>query len=126
VTNRMIVEIVETEELKDLDRVISVLNQIKSEGIRIAVDDFGSGYSNFDYLIKINPTYVKIDQTIIQRVMTDERAKELLKSIVLFAKNSGIQTVAEFIDSIELEDEMRRVGIDYVQGWLIGKAERII
>ena len=83
----MIVEIVETEELKDLDRVISVLNQIKSEGIRIAVDDFGSGYSNFDYLIKINPTYVKIDQTIIQRVMTDERAKELLKSIFVFAKN---------------------------------------
>jgi len=126
VTNRMIVEIIETEELKDLDRVISVLNQIKSEGIRIAVDDFGSGYSNFDYLIKINPAYVKIDQTIIQRVMTDERAKELLKSIVLFAKNSGIQTVAEFIDSVELEDEMRRIGIDYVQGWLIGKAERTI
>jgi len=126
VANRMVVEIVETEELKDLDRVISVLNQIKAEGIRIAVDDFGSGYSNFDYLIKINPAYVKIDQTIIQRVMTDERAKELLKSIVLFAKNSGIQTVAEFIDSVELEDEMKRIGIDYVQGWLIGKAERTI
>ncbi|HOU85741.1 MAG TPA: EAL domain-containing protein [Spirochaetota bacterium] len=126
VANRMIVEIVETEELKDLDRVISVLNQIKAEGIRIAVDDFGSGYSNFDYLIKINPAYVKIDQTIIQRVMADERAKELLKSIVLFAKNSGIQTVAEFIDSVELEDEMKRIGIDYVQGWLIGKAERTI
>ncbi len=124
VANRMVVEIVETEELKDLNKVLSVLNEIKSEGIRIAVDDFGSGYSNFDYLIKINPAYVKIDQTIIQRVMTDERAKELLKSIVLFAKKSGIQTVAEYIDSQELEDEMRCIGIDYVQGWLIGKAEK--
>jgi PAS domain S-box-containing protein len=121
---RVIVEIVESEELLDFERAGEILVRLKTAGIGIAIDDFGSGYSNFEYLLRLSPDYIKIDRAIIQSITTDKRAAEMLQSIVTFAKNAGIMTIAEFIDSEALVIEMRRLGVDFLQGWLIGKGER--
>lgn len=123
IANRLIIEVVETEELVDLDRALESLERIRAEGMRIAIDDFGSGYSNFDYLLKLNPSFIKIDQSIIQNLMSDLRAQKLVASIVGFSRTTGIKTIAEYIDSEALLENVRSLGIDYVQGWLIGKAE---
>ena len=122
VLGRLFVEIVETEELRDFERAGEVLDSLRAEGIGIAVDDFGSGYSNFEYLLRLNPEYIKIDRVIIQNILSDDRAKDLLRSIILFAKKTGIKTIAEFIDSEALMEEIRILGVDFAQGWLIGKA----
>ena len=121
VLNRLIIEIVESEELEDYEKITRVLSTLSSTGLRIAIDDFGSGYSNFDYLLKLNPAFIKIDRTITQNILQDVRAKELLKSIVNFAKYSKIKTIAEYIDSEQLQHEVNLLDVDYAQGWLIGR-----
>jgi PAS domain S-box-containing protein len=121
VADRLIIEVVETEELRDPGRTFRALDDLRAAGMRIAVDDFGAGYSNFDYLLKLNPSYVKIDQSITQNLLKDERARGLLFSVVQFAKTSGMKTIAEYIDSPELLAQVKSVGVDFAQGWLIGK-----
>jgi len=123
VANRMVVEIVETQELVNFERVTLILDALKSQGIKIAIDDFGSGYSNFNYLLRLNPHYVKIDGSIISQVEINLRAKELVKSLVDFARHSNISTIAEYVDSPALLDTVKSLGVDYAQGWLIGKAK---
>lgn len=125
VNNRIIVEIVETEELVDLDRAAKALYRIKSAGMRIGIDDFGAGYSNFKYLLSLEPSFIKIDGSIVKAAQSNERAKELIVSIVHFASQSGMETVAEFVDSEETLELMRNLGLDHIQGYYIGPPEPI-
>lgn len=118
---RMVVEIVETEELVAYDEALKALRRLKAEGIKLAIDDFGTGYSNFTYLLKVDPDYVKLDGSIISRIVSDARAEGLARSIVAFARDSGIQTVAEYVSSKEIADAAASLGIDYLQGFWIGK-----
>jgi EAL domain-containing protein (putative c-di-GMP-specific phosphodiesterase class I) len=119
-SSRLIVEIVETEEMKDFERIVSILADLRKEGIRIAIDDFGSGYSSFEYILKLNPSFIKIDRVITQSILSDQRAYGIMKSVIEFARHSGIQTVAEYVDSAELRDTVVTLGVDYIQGWLVG------
>lgn len=84
---RLIVEIVETEELEDFESANQALDELRAAGIRIAIDDFGSGYASFEYLLKLNPAYIKIDRAIVSQLESDPRAVQLTRSIVDFAKN---------------------------------------
>ena len=122
VGSRLVVELVETEELELADSTERVFEALRSEGVRFAVDDFGAGYSSFDYLLRLSPAFVKIDGSIIQKLTTDPRARDLVSSLVSFARNAGIETVAEFLDREELLDSVRALGVEYGQGWLLGKA----
>jgi len=126
VASRLVVEIVESEELHDFEGAIGVLARLREAGIRIAVDDFGSGYSSFEYLLKLAPEFVKLDRAIVHNLLSDERGAEMVRSVVSFAKTSGMKTIAEFIDSEELLAAIRELGVDYAQGWLFGKAEERI
>ncbi len=95
-------------------------------GCKIAIDDFGSGYSNFAYLAQFNVDYLKIDGSIIKRVLTDKNALITLESILDFARRLNIKTIAEFVSDKEIYDKMAELGVDYVQGgYYIGKPEPI-
>jgi diguanylate cyclase (GGDEF)-like protein/PAS domain S-box-containing protein len=120
VIDRMVVEIVETEELVGFDEPLAALKRIKAAGARLAIDDFGAGYSNFGYLLELDPDYVKIDGSIVSRIVDDPRAEGLARSIVSFAQGAGIATVAEFVSDESLAEAARRLGIDYLQGYWIG------
>jgi PAS domain S-box-containing protein/diguanylate cyclase (GGDEF)-like protein len=124
VLSRLVIEIVETEELQGFEEVLTLLREFKNHGVKIAIDDFGSGYSNFEYLIKLNADYVKIDAGIMKHVLEDERATEIVRSIVTFARQTGVRTIAEFISSEELLKAADSLGVDYAQGYFIGKPER--
>ncbi len=121
ISQRLIIEIVESEEFNAYDGSLSIIEELHKNKIRIAIDDFGSGYSNFDYLIKMNPSYIKIDSTITTKLLSDDRATKLVRSIVSFAKESGIKTIAEHIDSPLLLEKVRELEIDFGQGWYLGK-----
>lgn len=119
---RLIVEIVETEELEDFESANQALDELRAAGIRIAIDDFGSGYASFEYLLKLSPAFIKIDRAIVSQLESDPRAVQLIRSIVHFAKTTSIATVAEFIDTQSVLDLVKELGVDFAQGWRVGKA----
>ena len=123
VFQRLVFEIVESEEIKDNDSISKILNRFTEAGVQIAIDDFGSGYSNFSYLISLKANYIKIDGSIIEHILNDERALEVVKSLVSFAKKSNMKTIAEFVSSKELDIVVKSLGVDYAQGYHYGRAE---
>ncbi len=123
VFNRMVLEIVESEEIDDSDYINKLLRRFKDEGVKIAIDDFGSGYSNYDYLIKLQADYLKIDGSIIKLIENDSRTQDVVKSIFEFAQKSNIKVIAEFVSNENIDKILREIGIDYAQGFYYGKPE---
>jgi diguanylate cyclase (GGDEF)-like protein len=116
----IVVEILENEAI-DNSEVIKNIKFLKQNGIKIAFDDFGSGYSNFAYLMDIQPDYLKIDGSLIKNVDKNEKNKRLIKSIIVFAKSINAVTVAEFVSSKEIFETVKQLGIDEFQGYYFGK-----
>ncbi|PLX66084.1 MAG: hypothetical protein C0602_13210 [Denitrovibrio sp.] len=124
VIRNLILEIVETESITSSQEATEALYRFKLAGAKIAIDDFGTGYSNFDYLLKVKADYVKIDGSIIKLINKDERAKDIVRSIVSYSKKLNMETVAEFISEAALAEEAHNLGIDYLQGYYIGRPEK--
>ncbi|WP_258238895.1 EAL domain-containing protein [Arcobacter sp. CECT 8985] len=104
--NKLVLELVESEKITTCELIYKFIEKVKSIGYKIAIDDFGSVYSNFKYL-------VKIDGSIIKRILDDESSLEIVKSMLNFSKKVGIKTIAEFISSKELQEKVSSLGIDY-------------
>jgi len=116
-------EILESENVHDYEQVIDFIQKVRSLGCRIALDDFGSGYSNFSYLLQIKPDFLKIDGSLIRNITKDSNARIITSSIHNFAHRLGIQTIAEFVHSREVFDLLMEIGIDQFQGFYLGKPE---
>lgn len=117
---RVGVEIVETESVLGGDESIRAIAQLHEEGIRVFIDDFGSGYSNLDYLIKIRPHAIKIDGSLIEQILIDENAVIVVRAIVSFAKEMGLPVIAEYVYCAEVKSKVTAMGITYSQGYHIG------
>ncbi len=115
--HRIVFEIVESESISDYSEVIRFIDKAKSKGCKIAIDDFGSGYSNFEYLIKLQADYIKIDGSLIKNIATHKESFIVTETIVSFAKQMGIKTIAEFIENEEILKKVQELGIDYSQGY---------
>lgn len=118
VFDRLVIEVVETENIHNYDDALATLNTLKELGCKISIDDFGTGYANFSYLTKMNADIVKIDGSLVQAIGASDSTKELVASIVRFAHSSGMKVVAEFIDRPELAALIEQLGCDYGQGYL--------
>jgi PAS domain S-box-containing protein/diguanylate cyclase (GGDEF)-like protein len=120
----IILEIVESEGIENFDEVNRFIEKAKSFGCRIAIDDFGTGYSNFEYLIKLNADFLKIDGSLIKNIDTDIDAEDIVSTMVSFAKKKNIPVIAEFVSSEAIFDKIESLGIEYAQGYFIGKPEK--
>jgi len=118
-SSRLTFEILESESIEDFNKVEKFINEVKRYGVKIAIDDFGSGYSNFSYLIKIKADYIKIDGSLITDIDTDSSACLVVQTIVDFAQKLGMKTVAEYVHSSVVMDKVKELGIDYSQGFYI-------
>ena len=126
VANRLTFEILEKHEIRDFAHVSLIFQKLRTYGSKIAIDDFGSGHSNYIYLIKLDIDILKLDGSLINALKEDpERAKVVLSSICALAKVQGYEVVAEFISDKELYDEVKKLGIRYVQGYYLGKPKPI-
>lgn len=123
--NRLIFELLEDENSKDFDTIINFIKNVKSQGVSIAIDDFGAGYSNFERLLKFEPDILKIDGSIIKNIITDEYSRNVVETIVTFAKRQNILTIAEFVESKDIFDYLKELGVDYSQGYYFGKPEEL-
>ena len=117
--NRVVFEIVESEEIDDFNLINSFFCAIRELGCKIAIDDFGSGYSNFEYLIKLDADYIKIDGSLIKDVLVSKGNENIITMIINFAKDQGFKTIAEFVSSKEILEKVKYLGVDYVQGYYI-------
>ena len=119
--NQLILEILENESINNFDIVKNFIHEMKSLGVRIAIDDFGSGYSNFSYLLELEPDFIKIDGSIIKNIAVDHKSYTIAKTIVNFSKELGIKTIGEFIYNKDILDKVEMLEIDGKQGYFLGE-----
>ncbi|MDN5082734.1 bifunctional diguanylate cyclase/phosphodiesterase [Aliarcobacter butzleri] len=117
--HRVVFEIVESEEIDNFRKINEFFVTIREYGCKIAIDDFGSGYSNFDYLAKLNVDYIKIDGSLIKDILINKSSQNIVSMLVNFAKGQKVKTIAEFVSNKDILNKVRELGIDYVQGYYI-------
>jgi diguanylate cyclase (GGDEF)-like protein len=117
--SRVTFEILESDAIEDFKKVERFISEVKRYGAKIAIDDFGSGYSNFAYLTHMSADYIKIDGSLIENMDVDKNASIVVETIVNFAKKLGIKTVAEYVHSSVVMNKVKELGIDYAQGFYI-------
>ena len=123
--DRLMIEIVESEGIENFQEVREFVADMKGRGCKIAIDDFGSGYSNFAYLMELNVDCIKIDGSLIKTMDQDKNSKIITSTILDFSRQLEITTVAEFVHNQAVLDSVRNMGIDYVQGFYLGEPEPI-
>lgn len=117
----LIFEIVESEDIQDYSAVKEFFCDLGCENIKIAIDDFGSGYSNFYHILEIMPEYLKIDGSLIKDIDKNENMLTLTRAIISFAKKLEIKTIAEFVHSSEIFEILKKEGVDEFQGFYLGE-----
>ncbi len=120
IAKRVTFEILESA-IRDYDDVYAFIKEMEKFGIEFAIDDFGSGYSNFSRVLRLKVKYLKIDGSLIKNLDKDRDSRLVVETIVTFAKKSNIKTIAEFIHSKEVFEVAKEIGVDYFQGFYIGK-----
>jgi len=114
-------EVLESESIDDYNKVINFIDMVKSYGCLIAIDDFGSGFSNFSHLLKLHPNYIKIDGSLIKNIDTDNNSFIIVETINQFAHKLGIKTVAEYVHKKKIFEILKEMGIDEYQGYYLGE-----
>jgi len=121
----LVLEMTEREVLEDTSDALSALKPLIDFGLRLALDDFGSGYSSYRYLLDMPFTFLKIEGALIQNMSDSVRAQKIVQHIQSMAKDMGLITVAEFIGDERTADILREMGIDWGQGFYFGRPEII-
>ena len=115
------VEITEDLLLDDMDRTRSVLDTLRSNGIRVAIDDFGSGYSALWYLREFPVDEIKLDKEFVAPVLTQPASAAIVRSVVTLAHALGITLVAEGVENAATAERLRQFGCDVAQGYLYSR-----
>jgi EAL domain-containing protein (putative c-di-GMP-specific phosphodiesterase class I) len=120
---KLVFEITETAAIQDLRQAIMFINALKAMGCQFALDDFGVGFTSFVYLREMAVDFVKIDGAFIRRLHEHNSDQGIVKAITMIAGTMGIRTIAEFVEKDETLHLLEQFGVDYAQGFLIGKPE---
>lgn len=122
----LIFEITETAAIRDIDRAVRFIEGLKGLGSHIALDDFGVGFTSFSYLKKMQVDYIKIDGSFIRKLHLNKDDQVIVKSMTDMARGLGIRSVAEFVEEKQTLDLLSAFGVDYAQGYLIGRPAEVI
>ncbi len=125
IVKRLMLEVVETEDILAYDEILKIIKELKESGYTICLDDFGSGYSNFVYLLRLNIDYLKIDANLIENITTDIVSFEVVKLINEFCKKMNIKTIAEYVENEEILKMVKYIGVDYGQGYYFSKPKTL-
>ncbi|WP_298012316.1 bifunctional diguanylate cyclase/phosphodiesterase [uncultured Castellaniella sp.] len=121
-TRRLCVEITEGVALQDLERTRQFMRRLQRMGARVALDDFGAGYTSFSYLKELPADTIKIDGTLIRDMLSSEANIAIVNSIVDLAHNLGMECIAEWVEDVATLRTLAEMGVDYVQGYAISAA----
>jgi EAL domain-containing protein (putative c-di-GMP-specific phosphodiesterase class I) len=120
---QIIFEITESQSLSHPDQAMQNMEQLQDLGCRIAIDDFGTGYASYARLKKVKADILKIDGSFIQNLLSSSLDYQIVSSICHLARMKNMQVVAEYVETEEIRDAALGLGIDYLQGFYIGKPE---
>ncbi len=115
------IEITESSQIMDLDTLGEALTEIRKEGFRVYLDDFGAGAAGFQYLKKLTVDALKIDGDYVRNATTSKEDRAYLRAMVTLCKDLGIVTVGEWVETKEHADLLLNIGVDYGQGYYFGK-----
>ena len=128
-SDRLCIEITEAVALNDLTMTRRFIDGVRRYGAKIALDDFGAGYTSFSYLRELPADAVKIDGSFVRDVCKHPTNLSIVSTIAELARNLGMKSIAEWAEDLPSVEALAEVGVDYVQGWAIAKsmsAEKIL
>jgi EAL domain-containing protein (putative c-di-GMP-specific phosphodiesterase class I) len=117
------VEITEQVALADTVRASDAMRRLRAAGCGIAIDDFGTGANSLAYVHQLPVTRLKIDGSFIRDITTNKRSEAAVKGIVQLARDFVLQTVGEHVETREQADFLKRLGVEFGQGYLFGRPE---
>lgn len=117
----MSIEVLEYDKVDDEISCIAMVKLLQDKGLKIALDDFGSGYANFSTILSYNFDFIKIDGSIIRKVIEDDKAVKMVQSILAFAQAHNIIVICEFVYSQEVYEVLKSIGVEYMQGFYLSK-----
>jgi EAL domain-containing protein (putative c-di-GMP-specific phosphodiesterase class I) len=115
------IEVTEDSLVTDIDKATVALAELRQAGISTSLDDFGSGYSSFGYLVRLPIDTLKIDKSFVQALADSDKAAAVIRGIVALARSLGMQTIAEGVETEAQLAEVKDAGCDVVQGYLISR-----
>ncbi len=119
--NQVIIEVLESISLDEYPEAFEVLQSLKARGFKIAIDDFGAGYSNLSRLLSMEVDFIKIHGSFIKNIDQDQNSYEITKSITELAHSIGTRVIAEYVHKQEIQRILLDFGIEYSQGFLFSK-----
>lgn len=122
--DQVVIEITERHPVEDFIPMISILEEMRAHGLRIAIDDLGAGYSSLRQWSEIRPDYVKIDGHFIQNIHEDSVKRQFVRSFCEIANDIGCSIIAEGIETEEELETIQSLQVDYLQGYLIARPQR--
>jgi len=118
-------EITEAVVISNLNKATELINELKVHGCQFALDDFGSGLSSFAYLKTLPVNYLKIDASIVKDISRDKIDRAMVESILQVGKVMKLKTIAEHVEDEATLTVLREIGVDYVQGYYLGRPEAL-
>ena len=122
---QMIIEITENTVATHIDSATNFINHCKSLGVNFALDDFGVGLSSFTHLKHLPVDYLKLDGSFIENICDNKIDEQFVVSMIAISQALKIKTVAEFVSNSDSEQLLRKIGIDFTQGYYYGKPDKI-
>jgi EAL domain-containing protein (putative c-di-GMP-specific phosphodiesterase class I) len=123
---QIVLEVTESHLLHNVKYADYSMRDLRNYGCRIAIDDFGTGYASYDRLKMIQADILKIDGSFVRNMLTDPLDAFIVQSICQVARMKHLSIVAEYVETEEQRQALRAQGVDYMQGYLIGKPEPLI
>ncbi|MDE5792304.1 MAG: GGDEF domain-containing phosphodiesterase, partial [Oscillospiraceae bacterium] len=114
-------ELTERLALGDINYTVQQMNALRDMGILLAMDDFGTGYSSLSYIQLLPLTLLKLDRSFIIEIETDKVAQEIVSAVIKIAKSMDMETIAEGVEYQPQAEILKKMGCDYIQGYLYGK-----
>lgn len=124
--SRAVFEILESEGISNYGAVEQFITQVKALGAKIAIDDFGSGYSNFEHILRLDIDYIKIDGALVRDVAIKKNNDIIIRTIVDFAHKIDAKVIAEYISDANIYKIIKDMGVEYSQGYFTGKPEVLV
>jgi len=117
----VVFEVVEFEKIGDMDHLRSIMDHYRSKGFSVALDDLGSGFASLNLLTKLHPDYVKIDMELIRSVDSDSLKRSIVEAIIRLSREQNILVIAEGVETREELAYVTEAGVDFVQGFIMGR-----
>ncbi|MBI4998952.1 MAG: bifunctional diguanylate cyclase/phosphodiesterase [Rhodocyclales bacterium] len=123
---QVVFEITERDTVRNIAILERMVNELKLDGFKLAIDDFGSGFSSFQYLRRLPVDFVKIEGDFVVNIVNSERDRAFVQTIWRLAADLKIQVVAEHVEDAAVMAELQRIGVEYAQGYYVGRPGREI